>query len=123
MLFVVHRLLFPADGPAGRRDGLETTPPCGLHPEAADCCCECQHADREVEAQEKSHFSTGVCRSLLMGEHRSECGSRLCSQRSESFISTERSLKSTVGRPEHQRSQAKSWESPPACTFTQDVSV
>lgn len=82
-----------------------------------------QHAHREVEAQEKRHFSTGVCRSLLIEEHRSECGSRLCSQRSKSFISTERSLKSTVGWPEHQRSQAKSWESPPACTFTQAVSV
>lgn len=37
---LLSRFLFRADWPAGRRDGLETTPPSGLHTEAANRCCE-----------------------------------------------------------------------------------
>lgn len=36
----LHRLLLPADGPAGRGDRLETSASRGLHSEAAHRCCE-----------------------------------------------------------------------------------
>lgn len=40
LFYISSRVLLSANGPAGWRDGLETTPPSGLHSEAANRCCE-----------------------------------------------------------------------------------
>lgn len=60
---LLSRLLFCADWPAGWRDGLETTPPSGLHTEAANCCSEFWNEKEAVKARILEGMAT-LCRVL-----------------------------------------------------------